>query len=257
MDFMMKYHRNFYNPSPDAALLGLMSVKYIYSELPVSSPHFGMPPAMQIPSMAGTNSLYANTLALPEVVCEEALKKVIDLKQLDGLWQTTAGQARSGRNTKAPDMNYIAQDFRHTDKMGEIKEAFQQMSKEIKVTRPDCNRINAHYEQEAFDNPEPALLLQTPYPGWVVNDTGDEGRDGKISNALPLEPISAIASRIDLTYCHVCFQQIDLVFRPWSFRLGLFISLLSWACLFCISATQKPCAKAKGVCPGDGRRNGE
>jgi len=224
LDFDMRYHRNLFNPSPDPVLLGLLNARYVMSEAPVASPLLFEEPDLRLAAGIGAYRFFRNGLALPRMARMEPLEKAIDFGRLDGEWTHSRGSSPPTLNLSKAERDYLKPDYRGEVDAGRIIALLGEASSGLSAVAPDCNRIRVKADPLPSDVVK-FVLLQTPYPGWQVDDllSSASGRHE------PLTPKCAIASGFEVR--GGCAQ---IVYRPWSFRLGLFISLLAWAALLAI-----------------------
>jgi hypothetical protein len=198
-DFMLTYNRNFRSARPDTQLLALMNVRYVYSELPVQSDRLkrmSIPPYWQ---QRLPYSIYENADWRGGVFWLHDIQTHYDLSLLDGTYS---------RNGKL--MTHYGSEFQTYSKQERPSHAIRK-SEQLSLSRKSINEL--HIEKPAGAEAEICLSMAS-YPGWVAIDSNER---------TPLNPLNAIHSSFlpsaDST-------KLIVRYEPFSFRLGLFLTLM-------------------------------
>ena len=217
IDFDRAYFSNMFNRMPDPALLGLLGASHLIADRPVESPSLVFEPDLTASGYGASYAVLRNTMALPGVARLEEIERAIDLSRLDGAFTLSDGERMSGLNRSAARLDYRKAGF---DDAG-LAEVFRAAGEGVSTRRPDVNRLEARVDSS--NGPFKGLVLQSPYPGWVV----EQINGGKVASQ-ELTPECAIASSFETPEGT---KSATVAYRPWSFRLGAFVSLLAWGVL--------------------------
>jgi len=202
-DFLRAYWRNLYTPQPDAELLGLMNVRYLAADKPVAAAGWEIV-AWIAPCEDGRRyiAVHQNAFARERVFWAAEVERTYDLKALDGAYVSTGIPSPA------------ASEARPLPRLEGFASSESQPS--LSVRQLTANRLRIVKPPGACGD---MLLAASPYPGWTAQW---EGR------SAPLVAENAIHSRFRAPSG---VERIDLAFQPFSFRLGLFLSLASWGAL--------------------------
>ncbi len=208
-DFLRTFNRNIRRPKPDTELLGLMNVKYVYTEwpLPVLPERLELIPFPPPWDTQLSYRLYRNRDWRPRAFWEDELEGRINLRSLEGTYLTTG--------TLAMSLGQEPKDYTVANPPRRPHKQRKQLS--LYSLGPGCIEIIKDPSDEGD-----VLVSQASYPGWVVR----MGRD-----RYPLLPVNAILSRF---YAPKNVTSVTVCYEPFSFRLGLYISLLALATMVMI-----------------------
>ncbi|MCC6545861.1 hypothetical protein IT570_01740 [Candidatus Sumerlaeota bacterium] len=219
-DFLYAFNRNFRQQRPDVALLTLLGVRGIYAELPIDE------------------SVYVRSKRFPEPIylenprwCGAAFSaedvRGVDFARLDGPWWRKEG-------APLPEIQREAVSFGTL--IGIPRKRYE-------VTFPTLNSVAVRRE-DATDKSD-AYLAMGWYPGWVSET---ENQDD------PVEFVSAVHAFLpggqDAKYRQNDFAGWRLLFRPVSYRMGLFLSALGaaiWCGLLGFSQARRRCCLTGGA----------
>jgi hypothetical protein len=235
-----RYYRNLHSANLDTELLGLMNVRYVMTDKYVSSPRLvelfkrqegydketGSWLSHSLPSGVWFSdyvrrifsyTLYENQDYLPPLVWRSTLEKAYDLGAL-GKSISSAEQKNFTYDRLVPNTEY------HRVKGGK----FVEFDRETAVrTSPTANRLagspNGLYAEKRPEESGTIVALMSAYPGWVC-------RYGKTT--VPMRIVNPIMMEADLPKGTTSFE---IVYEPYSFRLGLFISCC-FVTMLCICA---------------------
>ncbi|OPZ02353.1 MAG: hypothetical protein BWZ10_03364 [candidate division BRC1 bacterium ADurb.BinA364] len=201
-DFLREYWRDFYAARPDAELLGLMNIRFLASDKPIEGAHWRSI-AWVAPCEEGRRpiAVFQNDLALERVVWAEALESRYDLRALDGRFVWT-GEPSEKREAPAGAPRRIGAPPPRAD------------LPPIAIRRISPNALEIAKPPAAGGG---VALIESAYPGWRARWAG---------GSADLAPLNAIHMRFDAP---PGIETIRLVFEPFSFRLGLFLSLAALA----------------------------
>jgi uncharacterized membrane protein YfhO len=79
------------------------------------------------------------------------------------------------------------------------------------------------------------LFLSPPYPGWKVRISEPNSND----QSAELKPSGAILSVLTLPKTNAASSKVTISFEPFSFRLGMFLSLIGLAAFACFASTTR------------------
>lgn len=255
MNFIEKYRRNLYSPSPDLFLMGLMNVKYIVTDrwyadatrgcLKEIHRHsispFGFMPGLNAeqkglkfyespPNFWPEESsdcmhfyaLFENPCFLPKFFHGERLKDWVNLEAMN----VDARQADPDIDWESP--RVPIRDYRTT--------AFQEAPCPDLVDLPDApwnqrprctssrreGSPNAFVVEKGETVSGPLIMVEGAYPGWVCKWEGGQA---------PMKRLNAVMMGCEMP---LGAKTLEVVYEPHSFRLGLFISCvfaMIWAAL--------------------------
>ncbi|MCX7015673.1 MAG: hypothetical protein NTW86_24495 [Candidatus Sumerlaeota bacterium] len=197
-ELLRLYRRNLYSPQPDARLLGLMNVRYLTADKPITADGWEWVDwAQPCEPDRRPVAIFQNTKFLPPVAWAADVEESPGSSMLDGPGDSgEALQPAPGRRPSAPRRD--------------------SPTPAIAIRRLSPNRLQVDKPAEA----EGDLVFSTSaYPGWTAQWDG---------GAEPLRAQNALQLRF---HAPGGVSRIDLVFDPFSFRLGLFLSLLAWSAL--------------------------
>ncbi|MCX8038047.1 MAG: hypothetical protein N3D11_13535 [Candidatus Sumerlaeia bacterium] len=202
-DFLNFFNRNLRNPDPDAVLLGLMNVRYLYCDAgqPIRSAVWRPAGDVVEPATGRRYRLYENPLWLPRVMWADHLPPGIDLAQLRG------DLSRRGRLSER--MNTLIDYGRGAPP----ETAFDALDiPSVRAALPIV--IEPH--RIVVKNP-PArggrlLVAQNAYPGWIVSVAGKD---------IPLQPAADFSAMADVP---AGAEEFAILYRPFSFRIGAYLS---------------------------------
>jgi hypothetical protein len=215
-DFMLTYNRNFRSARPDSALLALMNVKYIYADgimqkdnlyvqLPVVSERFR---AVRLPGDWEKRlpyRLYENLDWRGGVFWLRELEARYDLARLDGTYYRWGKLMTGYADT--------LQKYQKAESSNEPLDA----QRGLRIWYYSPNEIHV---RKLVNQVGDLCVSQATYPGWVAI-SGDM--------RAPLKPLNAILSSFP---AQAGKTTIWLRYEPFSFRLGLFLSLFVLIALF-------------------------
>lgn len=196
-DFLRAYWRNFYTPTPDAELLGLMNVQYIASDKPVEGSHWTvlktLPPAEydRRPIVLLRNERYRGR------VFPLADLQQVDPTAFDGLFVSTGSSTPPAQNPRA---------------LPQI----ERTSATVSVLQQTMNSLDV--ETNTIFN-GPLVFSGSAYPGWLA-DWG--------TGRVALVPLNAIHQSFSLP---PDIHRAQIIFEPMSYKIGLFISLAAFTLL--------------------------
>jgi hypothetical protein len=211
-DFLLTFNRNIRSAEPDTVLLGLMNAKYIYTDymmwgdtysaLPVQSERLERVPLPEPWNINLPYRMYRSRDWRPRAFWEDELEGHIDLRALEGTYLTT-GTLAAGYSQERRDYTLPNQPTRPRTKRESLS---------LYAVGPGRIEI----VKDPLDEGD-VLVSQASYPGWTVRMGGD---------CYPLLPVDAILSRF---YAPKNITSITVSYEPFSFRLGLYVSLLTLA----------------------------
>jgi septum formation protein len=203
-DFLNFFNRNLRNPDPDAVLLGLMNVRYLYVEhgLLVQSPTWRAAGQVVEPATGRRYRLYENSLWLPRVVWEDWLPREIMLGQLRGTYSRGGPPARRMDEKQTYGLRVDALAAR-----GPLVDPKRLATLPIRSTQPNRTVVG---------NPTlrggTLLVAQNAYPGWVVEAAGE---------TAALQPATDFSGSAIVP---PGAAEIAIAYRPFSFRIGAYWS---------------------------------
>jgi len=218
-DFLNYFNRNLRSPDPDAVLLALMNVRYLYADYntPVQSETWRAVGEVVEPVTARRYRLYENPLWLPRVVWADWFDDRIALGALRGTLSRGGPPSARMATRQSYGLHVGAIAAR-----GWLVEPGRLATVRIRSIEP--NRIVA-------ENPERRggrlLVAQNAYPGWVVEAAGE---------TVPLRPATDFSGA---AVVQAGAAEIAIVYRPFSFRLGVYLSALAlavWVALATVAA---------------------
>lgn len=202
-DFLLTYNRNLRNFSPDTLLLALLNVRYLYSELPVSSPRL-----RHLTTIYPHYEMFENLDWQGPVFWKDELAKLFQLDLLEGTY------IRSGKLQLSYGTEYHSE-YRKSD-LTSLPEGCSYGLHCI-WTSPNELRLSC------FRGKGDVLISLPAYKGWwAFTSTGTK------TQLQPLNAILQIIPGIESP----CI--IFLRYQPFSFRLGCYLSILSLALLIFI-----------------------
>jgi len=203
-DFLLTYNRNIRNPAPDSLLLSLLNVRYIYCErdLPVSSERF------QFVANVSSYRIFENLDWKGAVFWRDELQKIFRLDALDGTFY------RFGRLKYSFGTEFV------TDYLIDQPSAMpDEVSRGLSVYWKNYNTMTLTAQEGQGD-----VLISLPaYPGWTAYFPDGERKKLKPINAI-MHCIPDVNSPARITLCY----------EPFSFRLGLYLSLCALLVLIVI-----------------------
>jgi len=203
-DFLNFFNRNLRNSDPDAVLLALMNVRYLYVEqgLAVQSPTWRAAGQVVEPGTGRRYRLYENPLWLPRVVWEDWLPREIVLGQLRGTY--SRGGPLAERMAEKQTYGFRAELL---PARGPLVDPKRLAMLQIRSMQP--NRI-------VVKNPTlrggTLLVALNAYPGWVVEAAGE---------TAPLRPATDFSGSAIVP---PGAAEIVIAYRPFSFRIGAYWS---------------------------------
>ncbi len=181
---------------PNLALLGLLNARYLAAEFPIEfSMEFPMESEhLELKKQIGRTHVYENRLALPRafVVFRARAASVVPLDALTADFE--------------PGALALVEGGRDLDGSGPFQEAT--------VIRLTPNEMVVEVELEAAGF---LVLSEMWYPGWRAYDNG---------RAVPLYRADYILRGL---YLDPGPHKVQLVYQPWTFKVGLWISLTTLA----------------------------
>ncbi|MEO8377741.1 MAG: hypothetical protein ABI579_08720, partial [Candidatus Sumerlaeota bacterium] len=207
-DFLYSFNRNFRQQRPDVALLTLLGVHPIYTELPIDNVVYTRPKIV-------TEPIYFENPQWRGAAFSVADVKGVDFARLDGPWWRHEGGP-------LPEIQREAVPF------GELPEIPAQR---YKVEYPTLNSVSVKPTSAATSGD--AIVAMGWYPGWRLRATGAEA---------PLEFISAVHAKLSAAMS--TNGEWRLFFEPLSYKIGLFCSALGaaiWCGLWGFSQARRRC----------------
>jgi len=231
-DFLNFFNRNLRNTDPDAVLLAMMNVRYLYADERqlIQSPTWRPVGAVVEPETGRRYHLYENPLWLPRVIWADWLPREIALGQLRGSF-SRGGPPSERMNEK---QNYGL----HVGTIaarGWMVEPAKRATLSIRSIEP--NRI-------VVDSWSPhggtLVVAQNAYPGWVVEAAGA---------TLPMLPATDFSG---MAVVPPGAREITILYRPFSFRVGAYLTavgLAVWVAVLIIVVSR---GKSESASPGEG-----
>ena len=206
-DFLYAFNRNFRQQRPDVTLLTLLGVRPIYTELPID-------PSVYTRSKKFSSPVYFENAQWRGAAFWADDVKDIDFARLDGPWWRKEGGP-------LPEIQ------REAIALGALPETWS--GAPFTTTYPTLNSVSVG---SAGTPPRgDAILCVGWYPGWKLR---------MYKTDVPLEFVSAVHAKLPTTA--MVSDSWRLFFRPFSYRLGLFLSALGaglWCALLCFSAVRR------------------
>ena len=262
LNFIERYRRNLYTPTPDTRLMGLLNIRYLVTDKPVISDRlrflFGteIRRSRQDASLAFASlpesgmfapfgveqndarrlrifAVYENLDGLPRFVWGEPLRQAYDLEALEV--DDRKPERIVATEPRMSNMNYrLASDKRTTESLDRLAAE----AATFDVQRPQ-DSPNAYVLAKPEGKSGELIMLSAAYPGWVCRKNG---------RAEPLRRVNAVMMACDVPEKEPL--TITVSFEPFSFRLGLFLSccfvmVLSGA-VFLLGCPQTPPVRARG-----------
>jgi hypothetical protein len=224
-----RYNRNLRGPSPDPALLAAMGANVMLTEYPLTpdpaqwtplSPGYSRPPVAPSmdPSVPAVYTWWRSPYPAAQFFSADVLA--------GGTAQLPAFLARAAADFPILASHRRATAVKYADHVysGIPPSRFASAAKSIRpAIPPQWNRISAE-----VTIPTSTLLLSLPpYPGWKVSE--------KNLFQTKIKPLNALCYMIKYPNQMLAPHMLDLSFSPFSFRLGLFISLVAVVLFSCKS----------------------
>jgi hypothetical protein len=204
-DFFFEINRNLRAFTPDAQLLALLGVSRIWTDLPPNVFDTQTFPAIENESI-GPRRLYEVPAHLGAAFWESQAEG-IDFSVLEGPHHRGEGVHPRGKDEPI--------DFGQAPRWSEPLPLLT-----TDVSQP--NRVIIRWE-DGYDTTRDAVLLTMAHaPGWYHADG-------------PLEWISAVHARIPSTAFEPDGSAV-IVYRPESWRIGLFLSLVGWSIIAALAS---------------------
>jgi hypothetical protein len=203
-DFLDFFNRNLRNPDPDAVLLALMNVRYLYADynLPVESATWEPRGAVDEPMTGRRYRLYENPLWLPRVVWADWLPAEIELDALRGMLSRTGRASGRGDSKRVYGKALLSPAPR-----SRLVENKRLATLAIRSIEP--NRIE-------LENPTKRggvlLMAHNAYPGWVVQAGGER---------ILCRPATDFSAKAEVPVGH---DRLRIVYQPFSFRIAAYLS---------------------------------
>lgn len=215
-DLFRRFNRNLRWDDPDAALLAFMGSSQMLTEFPLPTGghwHLTQGPALRpsvVPSVTdgpAEYSLYESAYAPGALALD--LDKLLSASAQPAFLAACASAFPLEISARSP----TSSDWQNTPFASITPEAFDAGA--LPGVTLGWNRISIPVNEGTTN----ILALFTPYPGWTTDD-----------NFLPKEQLKTLCSlfwKVELPLGASKTSHINLTFRPYSYRLGLFISLSS------------------------------
>lgn len=223
-NFLRHFNRNLRSPSPDPALLALMGSNRMLAEYPVAQTTDWAAEGTPFQTPTGPLQLWKSRFPAAWFLDKTALQE-------SGTWKAADYATFTNPSVRlAPQTEPEAHGYENLTPAG-FQEAVAAAAVVPAGRLP--NSIQFKFRSPA-GRPRPILVLQQPYPGWkVIYGSASPALKGK-SISTPLHPLSPIFSEFlwpPGDFPGAGSREGALVFAPFSFRLGLFISLSALAFL--------------------------
>jgi len=208
-DFLNYFNRNLRNPDPDAVLLGLMNVRYLYVDynLKVRSKVWRPIGEVSEPATGRRYALYENPLWLPRVAWADQLPQGVALSELRGMLSRGRGLSPRMRRKQS-----------YGPREGSsLKTGSPVNTKPLeapKVRQVGPNRMIVENRSRRGGK---LLIAQNPYPGWIVKAKGRE---------IAVEPATDFSGA---ALVPEGAETLEIAYRPFSFRIGAYGSLMALA----------------------------
>ena len=214
------YNRNLRNDAPDVALLAFMRATTMLTEFPLPEQNNGWVPNSSVVSRPAIvpgvfpgepaayrlwKSPYQPTVALDF----DRLFDTADQPRF--LKSVSAGFPLNTRHRVSPQQSWTRHPL-ETITAERFNEAVIATEEDVSSVRFAWN----HLHLPVNDGTTQALVLIPPYPGWKVDDDG-----GVLKSDNSLFFLLDLPDRLQNEY------DLNLVYRPFSLRFGLFVSLIS------------------------------
>lgn len=219
------YNRNLRGPSPDGSLLAALGAGLMLTEYPISpdedawtpvSPEYARSPV--VPSLAASvppsyrwwrsqypvSRVYAlNELIPDDMTAEQFLTRLAEDFPLHSTLRYP------------PEQEFRDHIFAHISpqNFGAAKDYFNSVSGNSQLNRLEF----------VVDRPtSAALVMMPPYPGWKVSGNNLDRNDINVLNS--------ISYLVPFRFNNTAHDPVKLIFSPFSFRFGLFVSLVAGGC---------------------------
>ncbi|MCX7716798.1 MAG: hypothetical protein N2111_00120 [Candidatus Sumerlaeaceae bacterium] len=218
-NFLRRFNRNLRYETLDAPLLALLRTSMVLTEYPVDKMGALWTRAVERPDRDRVYTLLRSPFVTPWIVDERVLLERAGTTQgLDALGRTSAGApVPASADFEPTGRVWIAHPFSALEP-GDFSAAAQAAG--IQVVRQRTCGLDLQVASRG--EPSRLLLLLPSYPGW--NFEMRHHRDHVVSE--PLRAAGPVAMRFDVpALAHEAHARLS--FRPFSFRLGMYLSLLA------------------------------
>jgi hypothetical protein len=226
-DFLNCFNRNLRSSDPDAVLLALMNVRYLYADYnqPIQSPTWRLVGRVTEPSTGRLYRLYQNPLWLPVCVWADWLSAEIHLGELRGML------SRTGRlSDRMTERQTYGQSPGGIGAGGYLVEPARVAALRAIFLQP--NRIAV---QNTTRRGGKLLVAQNPYPGWIARMAG---------RTAIMEAATDFSGAVDVPPGSEAFE---LCYWPFSFRIGAYGSGVAFGVWIALLVVLVPPPKAKGL----------
>ena len=214
-DFLFAFNGHLMTSHPDAVLLALMNVRYLYADynLPVGSAAWrpvgeAVEPSLTPGEPDRRYRLYENPLWLPRVVWTDWLPADIAPAALRGSLSRGGPPLRERIKQRR---DYGAQSAA-LEARGWLVERERLKSLRVRVVSP--NRIQVDNSTRRGGT---LFVSQNAYPGWLVDAGGQ---------TVALRPLTDFAGAASVS---PGAERLEIVYRPFSFRVGAYLSAVAAA----------------------------
>ena len=220
-NFLRRMNRNLRSDRPDAALLSLMGCDRIFTEYPITDmgPNWNSP-APPRPFIQNVYRVWKSDMPASLLLNAEDLGAAADVNEAAGAWwgvtidrnsaETPMREQTRTETTPHPGDQLTSRVMTHA------------ATTDARFLHRDGNSI--HYGLNG-NGPHHFIFLQSWYPGWKI-------RTSPFADEARLMPIAPIFSKLNLP---PGITEFSLEYRPYSFRLGAFLTLLTFFGLMAIS----------------------
>ena len=223
-NFLRRMNRNLRSDRPDAALLSMMGCNRIFTEYPITD--MGLDWHSAKPAIRFGGFFYRVwTSDMPSALILDAddLGPAADFNEASRTWWgVTLDKSPDGYPLREPTQT---QAIAHPADHLTSAVLLQACTTAAQLVQRDRNSI--HYKLDS-NEPRKFVFLQSWFPGWKIRTTPS-------TSETRLIPIAPVFSKFNLPSST---SEFSLEYRPYSFRLGAFLSLLSLCSLLAFAGLE-------------------
>ncbi|MBX7243908.1 MAG: hypothetical protein K1X53_00315 [Candidatus Sumerlaeaceae bacterium] len=226
-NFLRRFNRNLRRDLPDGPLLALMGSRLILTEFPIAAKSSSLRPIEQLSSGNAPNLFLLDTGYPAGWFLDEA--PFVPSRHYDWTLSNLASSSENGfEKTQTAETKHL---------LNQVTTATFQAAADSAALKalPDrtCNSLSATITDNSNGD---TLFCQAWFPGWKVN-------------SIPLDHVCTVLSRVprEATSAKPAGTVLKIHFSPFSFRLGLFISLISLGGLAWFAVAFRPAAGKPSV----------